>query len=43
MDHFLRLVAFVGVTSNFLLVFHIGDGGYRATEAESNEEGEERD
>ena len=43
MDHFLRLVAFAGVTSNFLLVFHIGEGGYRATEAESNDEGEKRD
>ena len=43
MDHFLRLVAFARVTSNFLLVFHIGDGGYHATEGKSNEEGEERD
>ena len=39
MDHeeFLRMVAFAGVTSNFLLVFHIGDGGYHAREADSDE------
>ncbi|GMY21262.1 copper-transporting ATPase RAN1-like [Fagus crenata] len=45
MDHeeFLRLVAFAEVTSNFLLVFHFGDSGYRAKEVESDGEGEERD